>query len=430
MSLRQNAFRALRRYYVRQQSINSLVSRIVAGTFRWSWESYKLARLFWSAFVGRNDGSWGDAPAQRLGYLGLRIATNKFTAGYRRIGMMSSAMLKYREMQHIDKMNFVARLDQPIDQTILRNLVAWHQNVILENPEIPPHALFNLVLRLTRARNDARIGDLLSLGYLSDRVNNISLYWDDAVADADMPFTMSKREIQKRASGQSDFDLAQGGSPELLRLLELAGCPGAFKLLLGSRKKLNDFLKAAAPGCISIAVSLHEAADGAVAQVELERWTAVFQRVHAEFPYVLFCVVNRADLAGESDVPPYVRFVQDLGFSFLEAIGTAQYADHFVGVLDAFGLAALANKRTGVYLSFDPQIYVAHELAFAVSEDEDPTELAPDVWRFPSSPTTDDIVDSLMGVLRRDALAAKSPEVLASPHDSGGPELKSSGRGR
>jgi hypothetical protein len=67
---------------------------------------------------------------------------------------------------------------------------------------------------------------------------------------------------------------------------------------------------------------------------------------------VALCLLNRTTVGQWPGGPAIVDIapVRGLGFGVQEGIVFAQMADAYLGVLDAFGLAALSAGRPGIYL--------------------------------------------------------------------------------
>jgi len=147
-----------------------------------------------------------------------------------------------------------------------------------------------------------------------------------------------------------------------------------FPARVDPRRNVTAYLKLAHPGMFIVALSLPEDDDGDAA---LELWERAMPSLAAEFPDVVFCVLNRVGpgpharhQAAEGTRHGPLALVRQAGLTLADAVALAQMADAFVGPTDVFGLAALTARRPGVYMdpsgtvsSADQDVFVTRPLA-------------------------------------------------------------------
>jgi hypothetical protein len=319
-----------------------------------------------------------------------------------------SLSMRLGELQDIDRLDVVARLDKAVDQAVLRNLLAWQLHLITRTSGMPRICQFNLILKLKSGRDDPRIADLLSLACLSCHTCSISLYYDGGAAD-EVPSTMVDVAPGRRLARADEPDL-DSVSATVLGKPEIYGRGGIFQLPVGMRKKLNDFMKAIAPGDFSVALSLTESPDGTASEHELSTWLPVLQRLRSAYP-LTFCLLNRVPDVSVRDWPSCLRPLRSLDFSFAETVGVAHYAQFYMGVLDVCGLAALAAERPGVYWPLDASIYTDSDIssgATRVSDDNVET-IRPDTVRFSSSVSPTQAAEVLIRAIAKSGVIAFGP---------------------
>ena len=264
-----------------------------------------------------------------------------------------SVAAKMRELAGSDEHNFALRVDGPINQKVLRDLLIW-QNCILpsylrqdDNAQID----ITLVLKNT-SDNEMRLFDLLSIVLMLERFRSCAVFWDEGVARASASAVMSERELCRwRAGGEAS---GLGQLPRAVTgQVEAYGTRGGVKLLPHGRKYANDFLKVALPGRFIVAVALREREDGTVEPEELELWLGLTDTLHARRPDIAFVLLNCLAPSQWREWPAHVRFARHHGLTLQDAICLAQIADGYFGVLDFFGLAAHSAGRQGVYVPLE-----------------------------------------------------------------------------
>jgi hypothetical protein len=287
-------------------------------------------------------------PVDEIGFGGLTGTAGAVTRLMRRTAIFASAVVKQHELKQIERVNLQMRLDRPVDQQIMRNLIAWQLYLRTSLPEVVPPVRAHLILQLG-AEDDSRIADLLALVFMSRNIGNVVTSFIRTEGGAT---TLVDDLMRRHLTPEDAFDLGVLPDGALLRKLDREGCSGAIQPLIGSRKKIHDYVKLVAPGRYSVAVSLRETVDGSIDDPELEIWLPVLERLSQIHP-VTFCLLNRVPERAADTWPGFLRPLQSLGFSFIEALGAAQFADFYLGVLDVFGLAALGERRPGVYMTLD-----------------------------------------------------------------------------
>jgi hypothetical protein len=269
----------------------------------------------------------------------------------RRLVLRLSVYTRTRERAASDDRNFALRLHGPIDQAALRNLLIWQNHVL---PSWLPDDLaadVALVL-MSGSGGDARLLDLFSAALMLERVQSVSVFWDEQTAIDITSVVMSERELSRWRASEETGDLGRM-PPELARRVALHGSRGGVKLLQHGRRYANDFLKLALPGRFIVAVGLRESEDGTVEAGDLERWLDLIDRLHARRPGTGFVVLNRLAPSQWRQWPAHLRFARHQGLSLQDAICLAQVADGYLGVLDIFGLAAHSAGRPGIYVPLE-----------------------------------------------------------------------------
>jgi hypothetical protein len=264
-----------------------------------------------------------------------------------------SVIAKLSERTHDDNRNFILRLDGPIDQTALRNLLIWQNHLLPASSGGDGASPVDVTLLLASAtQNEERLFDLFSLVLMLERFRSFAVSWDDATGIASATAVMSARELSRwRAAGKAS-DLADVPR-DLIDRVNASGTGGGVKLLLHGRKYANDFFKLTLPGRFIIAVALHEGADGVVDAGELEFWLSLMNRLRTRRPHVAFAVLNCLAPSQWREWPENVRFARHQGLTLQDTLCLAQIADGYLGVLDIFGLAAHSAGRLGMYVPLE-----------------------------------------------------------------------------
>jgi hypothetical protein len=256
-----------------------------------------------------------------------------------------------RERAGADHRNFALRLDGPIDQNALRNLLIWQNHVLPSYVRADDGFVVDIALALTgRSESEARLGDLFSVMLMLDRIRSFSVFWDKEVAAAAASVLMPQDDLSRWHAQTNDLGNLP---PDITREVELRGTRGGVKLVQHGRRYANDFLKVALPGRFVVAVGLRERKDGTAAPEELDLWLSLIDKLHTRNPQVAFVVLNCLSPSQWREWPAYLRFPRHQGLNLPDAICLAQIVDGYVGVLDIFGLAAHSAGRPGVYVPLE-----------------------------------------------------------------------------
>jgi hypothetical protein len=271
----------------------------------------------------------------------------------RSVVLRLSTVAKLRGRARSDGRNFPLRVDGPIDQKVLRNLLIWQNHVLPSYLRQEDSAQVDITLVLTnKSDNEPRFFDLLSVVLMLERFRSCAVFWDEEVAMETASLVMSERELCRWHAGGEASDL--GKLPRAITgHVEASGTRGGVRLLAQGRKYANDFLKSALPGHFIVAVALHECLDGTVKPSALERWLSLTDTLRARRSDLAFVILNCLAPSQWQKWPAHVRFARHQGLSLQDAICLAQTADGFIGVLDIFGLAAHSAGRPGVYVPLE-----------------------------------------------------------------------------
>jgi glycosyltransferase involved in cell wall biosynthesis len=222
------------------------------------------------------------------------------------------------------------RLDAPVSQETLRDLVLWQSDVVVAQNFDVTHSAARVVI--AAPHDESRLDPVLSLLCASQAFLDFSVVWEAAPPPgAGTPCAVGDRATRRAPS--------------------VAALRAALEAPFEPCRVVTQYLKVAHPGAIIVAVSLPEEGDG-FCDAALESWLPKLARFCLEWPRIAFCVLNRT-MAGEGrGTPPgrNIAAVRNLGLGIPEAIALAQKADAFLGVVDVFGLAALSAACPGVYL--------------------------------------------------------------------------------
>jgi hypothetical protein len=262
-----------------------------------------------------------------------------------------SVAAKLRERASADDRNFVLRLNGPLDQKSLRNLLIW-QNHVLPSYVQREDAQVDVALVLANRSAEARLFDLISILLMLERFRSFAVFWDEETAMAATSVLLSQRELSRWRAREPASDLSTLPR-QIPREVELRGARGGIKLLPHGRKSANDFLKLALPGRFILAVALREREDGTIEPDELEFWLDLIERLAARYPRAAFVMLNRLAPLQWREWPVHLRFARHQGLNLQDAMCLAQIADGYLGVLDLFGLAAHSAGRPGIYVPLD-----------------------------------------------------------------------------
>ena len=309
-------------------------------------------RLLWAALFRPRTAPWYDSPAHRLvgkiaGYCHTRYRSVRLRALYFRL----AAVLKYRELVYIRKLAFVKRLiaGQSAEETRAQ-LAVWQLQTRRDHPELPPPLPVHGIFALDRAVQ--RPFDVLAPVLSSRHFSNLSFIWGERQPRLDPALFLP---VQDRTPGQGPgVSYGPGSRPaeEVVREIEQQG----FGLLTGAvqaeaYRKVNDLLKAAAPRHLVVAAALKEDELG-FCDAALGAWLGFFHRIHARFPWTLFCVLNPTTVAARSAhalADAGVLPVRCRGLDELAAFAFPIKADVFFGEHGALGMAAVTAAKPGIY---------------------------------------------------------------------------------
>ena len=218
----------------------------------------------------------------------------------------------------------MAAVGGPVTQDVVRSMIVW-QLGLPRNRSLPvPRGVHGEL----RVASDVQLDRLFSLLCVSGTFESFSIVFDEP----------------------EGVDLGAARSLALTAA-DRAGLARAFLPLTDGRRTATSFLKIAHPRAFVVALSLSEDDDG-FADEALSKWLPHLQGFRRAVPGVAFCLLNRTMMSRDHEVPlpADVSPVRSLGFALADAVALAQIADAFVGRLDAFGLAAVAAQRPGVFV--------------------------------------------------------------------------------
>jgi hypothetical protein len=330
------------------------LAQVVAFGVAIAWLALPSAKSAEGGAPARDDAladAFASSPRMREFLHGTAIAQPLVGPVCRLLVLRLSVYAKTRERAAFKDRNFALRLDGPIDQRALRNLLIW-QNHILPPGKRDDAQVDTALVLVSRSESDSRLFDLFSTALMLERVRSFSVFWEEETAIGVTSVVMSERELSRRGVSEQTIDL--GHMPrEVTRRVALQGTRGGVKLLQHGRKYANDFLKLTLPGRFVVAVGLRERADGTVEPEELELWIGLLERLHARHPPIAFVVLNCLTPSQWREWPPHLRFARHQGLTLQDTICLAQIADGYLGVLDIFGLAAHSAGRPGIYVPLE-----------------------------------------------------------------------------
>lgn len=347
-------------------SISSLIDRVYAGAEKRiahpSWMVRRLAQaiVLMIGTVRFGVRRFSPVGANRTEDRGLveflssseRLRNYIFGPGFIRpnIGLLARALLArisfsdiaYDRMQS-DHTTFAIRIDGPIDQLAIRNLLIWQNQTLTKYRGNADRRPIDVMLVLRDDREEPRLFDFMSVTLMLPQLRNISVFHDDASADAAAPLLLSAPELAHwRGASQAEDILSLPSTSD--------GIGGGLKLLPDGRRRANEFFKIALPHHVVIAVSLRELNDGRIDQSDLMQWLKRFADWRRKDEALAVVILNNIAPSQHGDWPSYVLIARDSGFSLPDTLGLVQFADAYCGVLDIFGLAAYSAKRPGIYI--------------------------------------------------------------------------------
>ena len=306
------------------------------------WDLF-AAHLIWTIReYKRNHGFTWPRVLASLGSRGLnalplvrRLIKGGQTPLHRAARLLSRALLKRDAAQRAVARVCMARIDAPVSQQTLRDIVLWQGDIVRAEDLNSTETKVAACIAIPAAHDEARLDPLLSLLCTSNIFADFSIVWGDPPD--------SRTWADTPRVGARDHGTAESSSVEDVLM--------TFAAPLEARRVVAQYVKAAHPRAFVVAVSLPEDEDG-FCDAELERWLPRFACFRAEWPAVALCLLNRTTVGQWPGSPALVDVapVRGLGFGVQEGLVFAQMADAFLGVLDAFGLAALSAGRPGIYL--------------------------------------------------------------------------------
>jgi glycosyltransferase involved in cell wall biosynthesis len=263
-----------------------------------------------------------------------RLTKGGQTPLHRAARLLSRALRKHDAAQRTAARVCVARIDAPVSQQTLRDVALWQGEIVRAANLASAETKVAACIAVSAARDEVRLDPLFSLLCASQIFADFSIVWGeppDPRTGADVPRV-----------GAGDRGTAESSVEDVLM---------TFAAPVEARRVVAQYFKVAHPRAFVVAVSLPEDEDG-FCDAELERWLPRFACFRAEWPAVALCLLNRTTVGQWPGSPALVDIapVRGLGFGVPEGLVFSQTADAFLGVLDAFGLAALSAGRPGVYL--------------------------------------------------------------------------------
>jgi hypothetical protein len=300
-----------------------------------------LARLYeWAS--GQRAYRWSSSPPLVL----FAKMANRFggwpSAPFRAAYMLACAVLKFRERLYLERANFATHLGRPVNARTLRNVLLWQREIALGLP-----ATQRAHLNLNVADGEtAQVDRVLSVLLLSERVGNVSFFFDPAAALAARSSVSTVHEERRGLHG-IPFDL--DGTPAA----EAGGEAGWERILspcTAFDANVNHYLKLAHPGKLVVALGLPESEDG-FCDPELASWREALDAAQwpSDVTFVVLNAVGPQTLRGHASGRGPLTFARAAGLSLGETLRLAQTCDVFVGGMDVYGQAARAGGRPGVY---------------------------------------------------------------------------------
>jgi hypothetical protein len=348
----------------------------------------KALGLAWRAVMHSRAGSWSESPAHELvGLIARYCHARRRSARLRALYFRLAAILKYRELVYISKLAFIKHLagGRGIDD-MRADIAIWQLQTRRDHPETPFHVPVHGIFAFDGAVQ--RPFDLLAPILSSQNFSSLSFIWTERrpCLDPDQFLPVRDRAATRQPgvgcgpnpsftwAGQQprlapdlflpvpgraatrqpgvDYGPEPSAGPAVVREMERQG----FSLLSGAvqaeaYRKVNDLLKAAAPRHLAVAVALPEDELG-VCDEALGRWLEFFARVHARYPWTLFCVLNPTTLgarAAHTLADAGVLPVRCRGLDDLAAFAFPAKADIFLGELGVLGMVAATAAKPGIY---------------------------------------------------------------------------------
>ena len=284
--------------------------------------------------------------------------------------MVQAADARLRELARSQQPTFALKIEGPVDQRILRNLVIWHNHVIGSSVDNRNGRVIDIALVLANARGDERrMFELISITFMLERIRNIAVFWGEESVETAVPTLISNAAPDAQRMRVKAWDLRRA-PVDLVDYIRRRGTAGGFKVMQDARKRTQEFFKTALLRQVVIAVSLKEDADGTVDAAELNWLLRVLDPVVERHPRLGFVILNQLRPSLWQRWPAHIHFARHQGLSLQDAISIAQFADSYFGVLDIFGLAANAAARPGLYVPLDEdELFGSQQHAPAIVKD-------------------------------------------------------------
>ena len=264
-------------------------------------------------------------PLVEFGQRGMRALSTwiRQTRLYRAGFIVVCAVADYRARNEVTHRRFGTRIEERVSQETLRDLVVWQGQVLGMTHDDDAVRRIGCHVFVPPVDEELRLDPVFSLLCASRTFLDFSVIWE-----------ASSKELE--------------GTPVAPPVERL---PSTFATLAEPRRVMTHYVKVSHPRAFVVALSLPEDedtfCDGALGQ-----WLPDLAAFRRQRPGAAFCLLNRTKLGQRpgdaflTEVAP----IRGLGFGVQEAVALARIADAFVGVLDAFGLAALSARRPGIYL--------------------------------------------------------------------------------
>lgn len=316
----------------------------------WSkpWKSIKVVRVVTRA-GSRETRPWNRSRIVRVCTAAYRMSFTKASRCGRLTNYVSSSIIAFEELRYCHSLGHVVRINEPLDQRLLRNYFVLINQIYRQNPILTPVDDIFLFLYVDPAVQQNDYSDLFSLSCVLERCGNMGIYLDEDSLLETLNLHLSNKDFEKFEAGENIFDLSSVDEQDV-RATEENEFLCAYLLEPHVRKAGNDFLKTMGREKVTIALSLPEDLPGHLSVESFNQWLPLLERVHQQQPWTAFFLLNRLDKPLQQTLPPYLITVYAHGMDLVSTICIAQQADAYFGVLDCKGFAANAGRRPGVFL--------------------------------------------------------------------------------
>jgi MoaA/NifB/PqqE/SkfB family radical SAM enzyme len=306
------------------------------------------------ALVVRRQQGWYESPGhQVLVMLGTLSHARRANIRFRRLYFRIASMLKYRELVHLPALRAAIRLGgRALRSTRAEGLAAWylstHRRQSAAIGGMPLHTTFLFT------DDDSRPMDFFAPILSCGKHSNIVFAWEGSDPEYNYRdrygLAAHSEESEDTESSINDVSRIE---PDVLKELQREGVSDFLTdLQSDSWRRANDLLKHTSPRAFIIALSLPED-DLGFCDDSLREWLPTLAGIHAAYPFVTFCLLERTTL-DDSDPEKLTRAgviaVRSRGLNHLSAMAVARYADAFFGTMGLFAYSALGYRKTGIYL--------------------------------------------------------------------------------